>query len=360
MTNTRVNEIDLLRFIAALSVVFFHYSFRGYAADNMSVMPYPLLDSVSKYGYLGVELFFMISGFVILMTAASGSLRGFVISRIVRIYPAFWACCTITFAAIVMFGGMRYSASVPQYLINMTMLSGFLGVPSIDGAYWSLFVEIKFYALVAIVLISRKIHRIEQIVFIWLVVSIILEVIPVRTLRDLLITNYSAFFIAGATYFLIWSRGLSIIRIAIVVVSWGLAVFQSIKELRDFENHYHTAMSGQAVAVIITMFFIAMMLVSLRRTGPLGKNRWQLAGALTYPLYLLHQNIGFIIFNAWYPVVNAHLLFWGTIISAVALAYAVHIFVEKRFSLPFKTALSVYADRALRLTRRSSGSTEAP
>ncbi|MDD5250387.1 MAG: hypothetical protein PHY45_15495, partial [Rhodocyclaceae bacterium] len=55
---TRVNEIDLLRFVAALSVVFFHYSFRGYAADAMSVMPYPLLAPFSKYGYLGVELFF--------------------------------------------------------------------------------------------------------------------------------------------------------------------------------------------------------------------------------------------------------------------------------------------------------------
>ena len=62
----RVNEIDLLRFIAALAVVFFHYAFRGYAADDLSILPYPLLAPLAKYGYLGVELFFMISGFVIL------------------------------------------------------------------------------------------------------------------------------------------------------------------------------------------------------------------------------------------------------------------------------------------------------
>jgi peptidoglycan/LPS O-acetylase OafA/YrhL len=133
MTTSRVNEIDLLRFISALSVVFFHYAFWGHTADAMSIMPYPLLASVSKYGWLGVLLFFMISGFVILMTAASGSLRGFVISRIVRLYPAFWACCTITFVAIVVLGTPRYSASVGQYLINMTMLSNFLYVEAIDG-----------------------------------------------------------------------------------------------------------------------------------------------------------------------------------------------------------------------------------
>ena len=85
MTKSRVNEIDLLRFIAALAVVFFHYTFRGYAADAMTIMPYPLLAPFSKYGYLGVELFFMISGFVILMTAANGSLRKFVVSRFVRL-----------------------------------------------------------------------------------------------------------------------------------------------------------------------------------------------------------------------------------------------------------------------------------
>src|SRR3954467_14113203 len=55
--STRVNEIDLLRFLAALAVVFYHYAFRGYAADNMTVMPYPLLAPAAKYGYLGVDLF---------------------------------------------------------------------------------------------------------------------------------------------------------------------------------------------------------------------------------------------------------------------------------------------------------------
>ena len=87
----RINEIDFLRFVAALSVVLFHYSFRGHAADDLSVMPYPVLETVARYGYLGVDLFFLISGFVILMTASSGSLKDFVISRAVRLYPAFWA-----------------------------------------------------------------------------------------------------------------------------------------------------------------------------------------------------------------------------------------------------------------------------
>src|SRR2546429_8884405 len=87
VTGTRVNEIDLLRFFAALAVVFFHYSFNGDAAGAMSVMADPHLDPVSKYGYLGVELFFMINGVVILMTAANGNLLRFVILRLFWLYP---------------------------------------------------------------------------------------------------------------------------------------------------------------------------------------------------------------------------------------------------------------------------------
>jgi len=358
MTSTRVNEIDLLRFIAALAVVFFHYSFRGYAADAMSVMPYPLLASVSKYGYLGVELFFMISGFVILMTAANGSLRGFAISRIVRLYPAFWACCTVTFLVTLAIGEPRYSASIGQYIVNMTMLNGFVGVPSIDGAYWSLFVEIRFYTLVAIILVIGRIHHAHIFILFWLVSSVVLEIHPVGKLRYLLITDYSAFFIAGATYFLIWTKGPSLTRVAIVTISWWLAMFQSINGLDRFEKHYDTSMNTYIVAGIITIFFAVMMLVSLRRTGIFGRKHWLLVGSLTYPLYLLHQNIGFMVFNIAYLVVNTHLLFWGSIVAALVSAYAVHYFIERRLSTPMKTTLNTLADQIQRLTMRSSGRAE--
>jgi peptidoglycan/LPS O-acetylase OafA/YrhL len=355
MTNTRINEIDLLRFFAALSVVFFHYAFRGYAADAMSVMPYPLLASFSKYGYLGVELFFMISGFVILMTAASGNLRSFVISRIVRLYPAFWACCTITFLVTIAIGGPRFSASISQYLINMTMFSGFLDVPSIDGAYWSLFIEIQFYALVALVLILGRIRQAHIFLVLWLVASIALEIFPVEKLSEIFITDFSAFFIAGAMFYLVWFRGPSATRLAIIATSWCLAIFQAINELPEFEKQYHTNMSSYVVAGIITIFYLLMLLVSIRRTGVIGRKRWLLAGVLTYPLYLLHQHIGFMIFNVAYPTINPHILFWGTIMLVIGTAFSVHVLVEKRFSSPLKLVLNRFADRLEHLVRRSSG-----
>ena len=89
MLKERYYEIDLLRFLAAVGVMLFHYTFRGYAADDLSPLEFPLLAEVFKYGSLGVDLFFIISGFVILLTAYNRDAVSFTISRIIRIYPAY-------------------------------------------------------------------------------------------------------------------------------------------------------------------------------------------------------------------------------------------------------------------------------
>ena len=66
--NNRIYQIDLFRFVAALSVVLYHYLFRGWAADNMSDVNFSEIGHFFQYGYLGVHLFFIISGFVILLS----------------------------------------------------------------------------------------------------------------------------------------------------------------------------------------------------------------------------------------------------------------------------------------------------
>lgn len=352
MKSTRVNEVDLLRFLAALAVVFYHYTFRGYAADNLTIMPYPLLASVSKYGYLGVQLFFMISGFVILMTAANGNLRSFTLSRILRLYPAYWACCTLTFLATLWFGAPYFSATAGQYWANMTMLNGIVHIPYIDGAYWSLLVELKFYVLVALVLVSGKIQQAQLFIGLWLIVTIAQEIFGAPSaVRWLLVTDYAAFFIAGATCFLIWSKGSSPIRHVMLFASWCVGVEQSINKLPSIEEHYHTTMNAYVVGGAISVFFAVMLLIALRRTGALGRGNWVMAGTLTYPLYLIHQNIGYMIFNIAYPKLNVHVVLWGTLAIVLVLAYLIHTLIEKRLGPPLKRGLNRIADNMARLAK---------
>ncbi len=336
----RVNEIDLLRFSAALMVVLFHYAFRGYTADAMSALPYPALAPAAKYGYLGVELFFLISGFVILMTASSGSLRKFVVSRLVRLYPAYWVSVTLTFLLILAIGAPRFSATFPQYLANMTMLNEFAGIASIDGVYWSLAVELKFYAMVTLVLAIGQIRRAEILLVAWLAVAALLDAVDLGyTVRSLLVADFAPFFVAGALCYLVYANGMTLARAAVIACAWLLAMKGSIRSIPVLEKQFREPFDPVVIGALVSLFFAVMVLVALKRTGWVSRRGWVAIGALTYPLYLIHQKIGYMIFNLAWPAVNAHVLLWGTVALVLFVAWLINRFVERRYSKPFKLAL---------------------
>ena len=124
MSSRRLYQIDLFRFIAALMVVLFHYTFRGFIASS-SILEFPLLGFLFKYGYLGVDLFFIISGFVIYMSIEKSNVYGFVKSRIARLYPAYWFCDSLSLSVIYLYGGKVFNVSLSHYLVNLRMLNGF-------------------------------------------------------------------------------------------------------------------------------------------------------------------------------------------------------------------------------------------
>lgn len=345
MINRRLKELDLLRFLAAIAVVFFHYAFRGYAKGDMSAMPYPLLAETAKYGYLGVELFFMISGFVILMTASSNNLQVFFISRVVRLCPAFWVCCTLTFIITLAIGPPRFTADLYQYMINMAFLADLMDVPLIDGVYWSLFVEIKFYLMISILLGFKKIEKIETCLVLWLLISATAEVLAFEKLRSILITDYAAYFIAGATFYLIWAKGFTKTRVLLLAGALALACYTAIVWAALLETKYPTEFHPLIVCSVITLFFITFFLIAMNKTAAIGALNWTALGALTYPLYLLHQMIGFMIFNVAYPAVNPHLLLWGTIALMIGVSHIIHKKIETPIARLIKKSLSFSLSR---------------
>jgi peptidoglycan/LPS O-acetylase OafA/YrhL len=99
-------------------------------------------------------------------------------------------------------------------------------------------------------------------------------------------------------------------------------------------------MSSYVVVGTLTLFFVVMALIAVRRTGRFGQIRWTVAGEVTYPLYLLHQIIGFAVFNVTYPSISPHVLLWTTIGVMLALSYAVHVGVERTLSPPLRRLLA--------------------
>jgi len=340
---SRINEVDLLRFIAAMMVVFFHYAFRGFmgVGDNqLTTMSYPILSSLAKYGFLGVNLFFMISGFVIILSASRGNLQKFVSSRILRLYPAFWICCSLSLFIPLVVGGGRLSWELLNtYFVNLTMLNGFVDVPSIDGVYWSLFVEIKFYLLISIVLTLGLIHKIESLMFGWLFISIIMTRFPKTEIHSMLITDWSGYFIAGVAFFWIYQDGFNWRRVMLVISSYILVMRNAFNKVYYHQLEYQVVFRKEIIAIIITTFFIVFLLITVKRTGFLRMIEWRVLGAITYPLYLLHSGIGFVIFNKMYPEYNEHVILWGTICFMLLLSYSIHVFFERPIAIKLRSML---------------------
>ncbi|MFT4824520.1 acyltransferase family protein [Congregibacter sp.] len=332
----RVFELDVLRFLAALSVVLYHYTFRGHAADDMSILAFPWLASYTKYGYLGVELFFMISGFVIVLSASGRSAFAFAKSRAKRLYPAYWFGMTFTAVCALLIGSDSYSVTLTQYLQNLPMVGGFWGVTFVDGVYWTLIVELHFYFLVGLLIATRQIRHIQGYLIAWLCLATIAPYTPyVLEVERYALTDWSPYFAAGAACFLIKKNGLRPIAICILMVAYVLALRQAYWHQFTYEAHYGTGFSEIVIACILTGFFTVFFWVSAFGIPCLNKPFMATAGMLTYPLYLIHQNVGYMVFNNWGESMNRFVLLGLTLFAMLACSYLIAKYVERPMSHMF-------------------------
>lgn len=337
MNKIRFYEIDLLRFLAALSVMLFHYTFRGYAADNMSPLSFPHLGAVFKYGSLGVDLFFIISGFVILLTAYNRTATNFVISRMTRMYPAYWFGVILTATIMFFFGGELFSIELKQFFFNLTMIHGYFGIQHVDGVYWSLLIELKFYLLIFILIIFNQIRFIKYYLSAWLVLAFYNYFYPLSgPLAFFFIPDWASYFIAGATFYLIRIEGPSIDKYSLIAFSFILSILKATKGIQAAIVHYHTDYSEIVLFCIISSFYLIFILISIGKTSFLNRQIFTSFGALTYPLYLIHQNIGFIFFNHFsgtdFKYITLILMCGISILSA----YIINRQIEQKYSPAFK------------------------
>lgn len=338
----RFYEIDLLRFLAALSVVFYHYTYRGFAQGHYSPLAFPQLGQVTRYGYLGVELFFIISGYVVLLSAQGKTVRQFFLSRITRLYPAFWVACTLTFVVKKLWGTLpadglmseRLHASVGQYAYNMTMLHSFFQVPDLDGAYWSLAVEISFYFLVSILIGYHLMRHLDWMLLGWLGFIALPGRFHAGSAFDvLLFTKYAPYFIAGMVFYLLQQpSGRTRFRYGLLAMAYLLSLRSCWQHTSETAFFFSADFSPWITTTTITLFFFIFYLVAFRKVD-LSRFTWLAwLGALTYPLYLLHSDIAFIVFHRLAGSVNKYVLVGTAIAAMLAGAYLIHRFVEKRFS----------------------------
>ncbi|MNJ98031.1 Acyltransferase family protein [compost metagenome] len=348
-TSKRLYQIDLFRFFAALCVLLYHYSTRGYAAKRASVN-FPELGEVFKYGYLGVDLFFIISGFVILLSIKDSDFLNFVKSRIVRLYPAYWFCVTISFIIILVWGDPIFLEGVnfKTYLINMTMFQGGIGVKNIDGVYWTLFIELKFYIFIAMYLIINKIKsfNINYFIFFWLIISFIPLIIDfnssiyLKAIRSIFFLHFSSYFIAGMLFYKLYSEHKNkVIYTAALLFCMLISIYNATR--KEIEG---SDLSPTVIAGIVVFFYAIMYLCSLGKLQFINNKSMMKLGILTYPLYLIHQNIGYIIFNNFSHILNKYVLLVIIIFIMFISAYLINILIEVPFSKYINNKLTKFIE----------------
>ncbi len=327
----RFATLDLLRLVAALAVLCFHYLYRGAAGEAYLDTAFPEAAPVAIYGYLGVHLFFLISGFVIAWSAEGRDWQSFAIARFARIYPGFLVCMAITFAVLWFAADPRLPASPAQFAANLLILSPALGQPFMDGVYWSIVLELVFYGWVALALILGIFDRWKlALVAGWLTLSALNEFfIGSGAVRMLFITEYAPWFASGILLQHLCKHGRSTEALLLAAASFLLSCNMLVPGQLWMLEHYGEAIAlPNLLAANTALHLVAILAIRFRGAVPATPLVLALGG-ITYPLYLLHQHIGYVALNEMAPVFGRWAALALVIAAMLALSYSVWKYVER-------------------------------
>jgi peptidoglycan/LPS O-acetylase OafA/YrhL len=280
----RIDHIDGLRGVAIGSVALFHAFARW-----PDLVPYgSRYADYFGYGWLGVELFFLISGFVILMTLErSRSFGDFMIRRWLRLFPAMLICSAIIFLTAPAFpyrptGAPRLADIVPGITFIDNRWLELIGGPNrtLEGSFWSLFVEMKFYIGFGLAyFLAGRTFAIAGLVLIFILYPLTqaLGLGAAHYALYLLDAPYMAWFASGALFYLSTKAGDWRLMAAAIAVG-VLAAFGELP--------------GQGVVplpalIVVGLFTIVLTVPTVQRT--LTTPPIMFLGAISYPLYLLHE-----------------------------------------------------------------------
>ncbi|MFE4828898.1 acyltransferase family protein [Streptomyces sp. NPDC056672] len=350
----RMRALDGLRIVAALMVCFYHYSGRGgQITRSWGQSPkelFPDLSAIAVYGPLGVQFFFIISGFVICMSSWGRSLGDFFRSRVSRLYPAYWAAIVVTTAAAVVLPSVVEPLRLNEVLVNLTMLQQPAGVGRVLGVCWTLWVEARFYLLFALFVVWKGVTYRRVVIFccLWTVAGVVARVGDIPLTNEIVMPDYAPFFVGGLALYLIHRYGSDLLLWGIVGVSWLLGQrYATIGLWNPEATDVFQPRSPHVILLIVTIAFAAVAAVAL---GWLRWANWRwltFAGVLTYPFYLVHEHIG------WFTISVLHrhfgleprLTLVATVLLMLTLAWLIHRLVEKPFGPRLKRTMKRQADR---------------
>jgi exopolysaccharide production protein ExoZ len=340
--------LDIIRFVAAVMVVLFHLSWKSQDADISFTA-----------GWVGVEIFFVISAFLIMQSASGADAATFATKRFVRLYPAAIVCAVINFLVLIPYSdlassyGLAVSATPGAFVASILLVKG----PFLVGSLWTLPVEIAFYAIIAALIwrgwVSRP-ARIAAGLILWSGIYLVpfalgqYDLLPFTVgplgygLLNLTMLRHGCFFGLGI---LLWSttqKRASGGHLALVWLGFALCCVEIAARAAELRPAYGRTVDGATLAIgALATFSIAILGIWLapRLNGWLQPGAglqtvMRYIGLATYPLYLMHEGVGGVASSLLQANGYGHgfALLAGLGLSLVA-SLAVVLFVE-RWLLP--------------------------
>ncbi|MEU0688722.1 acyltransferase family protein [Streptomyces uncialis] len=346
---TRLRALDGLRLLAALMVAAYHYGGRdGEVSTAWGTSPrlqFPTASEWFAYGCLGVQIFFVISGFVICMSGWGRAPRAYFASRVSRLMPAYWAAIVLVTAVFALPPVVYRAVSPSDALLNLTLLQQPLGVDRVLGVCWTLWAEVRFYALfaVAVVLPGVTRHRVVLFCAVWTLAAAMAQASGEPFLKTLLMPEYAPFFIGGIGLHLVHRDRRDATAWGIVAVSWLTGQHHAVAGLWHAPDpDFFSYRSAGVIVLIVTAGFALVAAIAL---GWFSWANWRwltVAGALTYPFYLVHEHLGWVVIGALHRTlgVPAYATLPLTVTAMLALAWLLNRFVEDRATPWLRNALT--------------------
>ncbi|ELL7020647.1 acyltransferase [Salmonella enterica] len=345
---TKFNSLQALRGVAALLVVLFHY--RGFLNDGAKESP-TIWDKLFSHGIIGVDIFFIISGFIMVYTTwhymrGKASLVRFLLNRAIRIIPLYYICLVIAFLLEGAMSTFHYPDKVQNILsaLTFTLYKTSTSPLYIDegGTYnirWTLNYEIYFYLVFALCLLVK--HRVLALVTWGILVT---SIIPVIAGYQLVINEQGYPF--SSPYFGFLTNPLLLEFIIGVIVGW---LYIKIKE--NFTSRKINLLSSIS-AVVILVFIIwgiytgSVHALDRKSSLVLGLLVLSLTlaesvllafiprfltyvGNISFSLYLLHSAVGLAVVKRVGAVGDSTFKMMPSVLLAVGISILVAHFTHK-------------------------------
>jgi len=287
----RLAYLDALRGIAALMVVFTHL----YAPIIGHVW---VLDYLIDPGKLGVLWFFMISGVVIPFSLKPGpdGPRRFLISRFMRLYPAYWLSLLV-FLVMLKLTGAEFPGW-PQIIANLTMVQAAMGFDDVIGLYWTLFIEVVFYALCLTLFVAGKLYDLtfrSRCALVFLLMALAMGMVRAVTERKLPVALPLAlslmFFGSVWRQWLLGEHSRQLTR-NLVLLLVGFTVLLPPTLIMAYSKDMGTGETWGRYCFTYAVAIVSFVL--LTRSVRLNHPALVWLGAVSYSLYLLHPSMGML------------------------------------------------------------------